>query len=62
MSLIFNEVMYRQTDGISMGSPLALILVNIFLGFMKDYCFLNPLFTDVTLTTLSFSLAHVTRL
>ena len=33
VSFSFNEVMYCQIDGISMGSPLGPILANIFLGF-----------------------------
>ena len=32
----FDGVMYRQTDGIAMGSPLGPILANIFVGFQES--------------------------
>ena len=32
----FNNVLYRQIDGIAMGSPLGPTLANIFMGHM-DY-------------------------
>ena len=35
----FNNTMYRQTDGISMGSPLGPILAGIFVGFYEDILF-----------------------
>ena len=35
----FNEIKYRQIDGISMGSPLVPILVNIFVGFHERLLF-----------------------
>ena len=35
VSFCFNDTIYRQVDGISMGSPLGLILANILLGSMK---------------------------
>ena len=39
MSFSFNEVMYRQIDGIRMGSPLGPILANIFVGFHERLLF-----------------------
>ena len=36
---IFDQVMYRQTDGIAMGSPLGLILVNAFLCHLEKQWF-----------------------
>ena len=33
VSFSFNEIMYRQIDGICMGSPLGPILSNVFVGF-----------------------------
>ena len=39
VSFSFNEVMYREIDGISMGSPLGPILVNIFVGFHERQLF-----------------------
>lgn len=35
----FNNVMYRQVDGISMGSPLEPTLANIFVGFLEQLLF-----------------------
>ena len=32
----FNNVMYKQTDGISMGSPLGPIIANSFVGFHEN--------------------------
>ena len=44
----FNDIMYKQTDGVAMGSPLGPALANILLGFMKKNSFLKnqnlPLF------------------
>lgn len=34
----FNEKLFRQTDGVAMGSPLGPILANIFLGYVEKYC------------------------
>ena len=35
----FNEIMYRQIEGVSMGSPLGPILANIFVGFQERHLF-----------------------
>lgn len=35
----FNNVMYAQVDGISMGSPLGSMLANIFVGFHQSLLF-----------------------
>ena len=35
----FNDTMYYQVDGISMGSPSGLILANIFVGFYEKLLF-----------------------
>ena len=32
---IFNEILYKQIDGVAMGSPLGLTLANAFLCFLK---------------------------
>ena len=32
----FDDIMYRQIDGVAMGSPLGPILANIFVGFYED--------------------------
>ena len=39
VSFSFNDVMYRQIDGISMCSPLGPILANIFVGFHERLLF-----------------------
>ena len=35
----FNNIMYKQTDRVAMGSPLGPDLVNIFVGFYKQKLF-----------------------
>ena len=39
VSFSFNEIMYRQIDGVSMGCPLGPILANIFVGFQERHLF-----------------------
>ena len=39
VSFSFNDTMYRQVDGISMGSPLDPIFANIFVGFYEKLLF-----------------------
>ena len=34
----FNDNFYNQIDGVAMGSPLALVLANIFMGFYESKC------------------------
>ena len=33
---IFNSKFYNQIDGVAMGSPLAPVLANLFMGFYKS--------------------------
>ena len=35
----FNNTMYKQTDGVAMGSPLAPALANIFVGYYEEKLF-----------------------
>ena len=35
----FNDIMYKQTDGVAMGSPLGPALANIFVGFYEEKFF-----------------------
>ena len=37
----FNNVMYRQTDGVVMGSHLGAVLANIFVGYYEAKLFKN---------------------
>ena len=39
VSFSFNEIMYRQIEGVSMGSTLGPILANIFVGFQERLLF-----------------------
>ena len=46
---IFNSKFYNQIDGVAMGSPLAPVLANIFMGFheskwLNEYNFNKPKF------------------
>ena len=38
----FNDIMYRQIDGVSMGSPLGPTLANIFMGFWEKKIMSDP--------------------
>ena len=35
----FNDIMYKQTDGVAMGSPLGPALAKIFVGFNEEKLF-----------------------
>ena len=35
----FNNLMYRQTDGVAMGSPLGPLLANVFVGSLEERLF-----------------------
>ena len=39
VKISFNNTMYRQTDGIAMGSPLDPVLANIFVGYNENKLF-----------------------
>ena len=34
--ITFNDKMYKQTDGVAMGSSLGPVLANIFMGYCED--------------------------
>ena len=40
----FDNVMYRQVDGVAMGSPLGPSLANIFVGYQEEWLFSNIVF------------------
>ena len=47
----FNDQLYKQTDGLSMGSPLAPTLTNLFVGHLEEKFLMNydntvPLYTN----------------
>ena len=61
-SFSFNEIMYRQIEGVSIGSPFGPILADIFVGFQERHLFqgfLSPSFTYVTWMILLFPSDHV---
>ncbi|KAG8224892.1 hypothetical protein J437_LFUL004633, partial [Ladona fulva] len=35
----FNEIYYQQNEGLTMGSPISLLLENIFMDFLKSNVF-----------------------
>ena len=39
----FTNAIYKQTDGVAMGSPLGPALANIFIGYDENISFLPPL-------------------
>ena len=43
----FNDIIYRQIDGVAMGSPLGPILANIFVGYLEKKLFSNSLKPEV---------------
>ena len=63
VSFSFNEIMYRQIEGVSMGTLLAPFWLIFLLGSKKDIClkgFLSPSFTYVTWMILLFPFDHIT--
>ena len=44
---IFNSKFYNQIDGVVMGSPLAPVLANIFMGFTNLSGLLNIIFANL---------------
>ena len=41
----FNDIMYKQTDGVAMGSPLGPALANIFVGYYEEKIFSHKIKT-----------------
>ena len=63
VSFSFNEIMHRQIEGVSMGSPLAPILANIFVGFQERHLFekfRKPFIYLRYMDDILFPLDHVT--
>ena len=58
---IFNYALYRQTDGVTMGSPFGPTMANAFCYFMNSNCWssslknLNQFFTENMFMTILFS-------
>ena len=44
---IFNSKFYNQIDGVVMGSPLAPVLANIFMGFTNLSGLMNIIFANL---------------
>ena len=36
VEFFFDDIMYRQVDGVAMGSPLGPLLANIFVGYCES--------------------------
>ena len=62
VSFSFNDTMYCQVDGISMGSPLSPILANIFVRFYSLTGFPNLIFIYVMWTILLLVFVHIMKL
>lgn len=62
VSITFNDNIYRQNHGVSMGSPLGPLMANIFVGFQERQLFDNVpkpyyhfLYVDDTFTCFLFN-------